>query len=209
MRAAQTPIGHLLAVLLTAGCAGVADPGYTAPPVARAVAEGLTVEFRESFYGVRGDTPRELNGALRVAAPRHRGRRAYGLTDWTLRWRYRAVAGTRGCRVTDPEIHLTLTTRLPRWEDRERAVSTVADDWDLFMARLRDHETGHRERVIREAVRALEAFRELGEPTCAGLRSSVRETVLRAEDRMWEANRHYDRSTDYGLSQASVTGGGR
>lgn len=209
MRTIQTPIGHLLAVILTAGCAAVGDPGHAEPPVARVVAEGLTVELRESFYGVRGDTPRALNGALRVAAPRHRGRRAYGLTDWTLRWRYTAVAGPRGCRVTDPEIRLSLTTQLPRWEDRERAASSIADDWDLFMARLRDHETGHRERVIREAVRALEAFRELGAPTCADLRSSVRETVLRAEDRMWEANRHYDRSTDYGLSQASEAAGGR
>lgn len=209
MRTIQAPIGHLLAVVLTAGCAAVADPGHAAPPGARIPAEGLTVEVRESFYGVRGDTPRALNGALRVAAPRHRGRRAFGLTDWTLRWRYRVLPGARSCRVTDPEIHLTLTTQLPRWEDRKRAASTVADDWDLFMARLRDHETGHRERVIREAVRALEAFRELEAPSCAELRSSVRETVLRAEDRMWEANRHYDRSTDYGLSQASGATGGR
>lgn len=209
MRTIQIPIGHLLAVVLTAGCAAVADPGHAGPPDARPAAEGLTVQLRESFYGVRGDTPRALNRALRVAAPRHRGRRAYGLTDWTLRWRYRVLPGARSCRVTDPEIHLALTTQLPRWENRERAASTVADDWDLFMARLRDHEAGHRERVIREAVRALEAFRELHAPSCADLRSSVRETVLRAEDRMWEANRHYDRSTDYGLSQASGVAGGR
>lgn len=209
MRTIQTAIGHLLAVALTAGCATVADPGHAGPPEVRFAAEGLTVELQESFYEVRGDTPRALNGALRVAAPRHRGRRAYGLTDWTLRWRYKVLPGARSCRVTDPEIHLTLTTQLPRWEDRERATSPVADDWDLFMARLRDHEAGHRERVIREAVRALEAFRELAAPSCADLRSSVREIVLRAEDRMWEANRHYDRRTDYGLSQASGTAGGR
>lgn len=212
MRFVQTSTGVLLAAFLVAGCTPLADPGLPGtptPPVARALPEGLDVQVRESFYGVRGDTPSQLNRALAVAAPRHRGRRAYGLTDWALRWRYRTLPGARVCRVADPEIHLAVTTWLPRWEDRGRAAPAVADQWDLFMTRLRDHERGHRERVIRETFRALDALRDAAAPTCADLRLTVREAILRAEDRMWEANRHYDRSTDYGRAQAPEMAGGR
>lgn len=200
----------VLALVLAAGCAPASAPGSgAAPGVHAAVPDGLTVDVRQSFYPVRGDTPRELNGALALAAPRHRGRRAYGLTDWTLRWSYDALPDTRACRVADPEFRLTITTRLPRWEDRERAPARVVADWDLFMTRLRDHETGHRERVIREAIRVLEALREASASTCESLRASVRDAVLRAEDRMWEVNRHYDRSTDYGRAQAPGRVSGR
>ena len=204
-----TRAGAILALALSSGCVPAVVSQGPASPSEPAVPDGLVVERRATYYTVRGDTPAEINGALAVEAPRHRGRRAYGLTDWTLRWRYRPLPGVPLCRLADPRIHLTVRTRLPRWEDRARATGQVGADWDLFLIRLRRHEAGHRERVIREAARALEELRGLAAPTCEGLRVRVEEVVLRSEDRMWEANRRYDLMTGYGVDQVEEMAVGR
>lgn len=189
---------RLIGIGAALAACGTVQPGSSAPPP---VPYGVVARPEQRSYPVNGLTEREILRSLRENGPVARGRPAWGLHEWSVRWTYRFAPAGGVCRMQDVRVELRSVTTMPRWVDRERADSVLIRDWDAMLAALRTHENGHRDisyRAAREVQRALE---RVSAPSCGLIpaRANARgQEVLR---RYHDRNRRYDEETQRGRTQ--------
>lgn len=173
-----------------------------------APAEALQVEVRREvdFYDVRGTTGDEVLESLLAAAPRHEGRRWWGYTSTSVRWRFRWARSGRYCRITDARIQLGVEITLPRWHDRERAEPPLRARWDEMVASLREHEQGHAEIAERGARRVHRELLGTAE-ACRGIEEMANQVARRAWGRTRPEQERYDEETRRGRTQGVVWSG--
>ena len=158
----------------------------------------LWVSVDEQFYDVDGDTPGMLNRDLARNGPRRDGRAFQGLTDFQVRYRFdpRPVGG--GCRATDARVHVEVVTTLPLWIERDTAPESLRRDWDVFRARLREHERGHQDIAIAGGKMLLDEVERLAAPDCAALRADAERVAQALQRRLDLEQRDWDAETGHG-----------
>ena len=195
----------VLAAPLAWGCAGRAGGGRAGAPSAP-VAGGLTVSLEERSYQVSARGVRALNGALLRGGPRLEGRAAHAATDWLIRWSYVPVREGPGCACGRPRVELELVTTLPEWLDAHEAPEGLVRDWELFVERLRLHETRHQQLAVRNGEDLLAALADLRASDCENLREEAREAALRIGASYRERHESFDRETRFGLRPGGEAG---
>jgi predicted secreted Zn-dependent protease len=195
-RAALLAVPLLLAV---GGCgAGIARGPGASPRTEELAPRNLQIQLEERFYSVSGRSARQLNRALSFNGPRAGGRPAHALTEWHLDWSYRQVRSGSRCASARPTVTVGIVTTLPRWTDLANASASLVDDWALFLARLRDHESTHQYLALeggRELLRTLEA---LEAPSCDLLELEAERVVRRLEMAYEEQQLRFDEASEYG-----------
>lgn len=161
---------------------------------------GLRLSVAEDYYDVAGATARDLNRELSRRGPRHEGAAWQGRTDFRLAYSFVPEDGPDGCRASDARVTVRLVTLLPRWKDRERAPSRLRGDWDLYLARLRDHEEGHRRIAIGAGRDLLAEVTALAADDCAALRVRASAVAEALRFGVADEQRDWDETTQHGLA---------
>ncbi|MEE2565351.1 DUF922 domain-containing protein [Hyphobacterium marinum] len=154
----------------------------------------------ESHYEVTGLTPRHLANSFRNQ-PR-RGEMAR--TDGGLSLAFDFAYGGEGCRLTGGDIAITIHTTYPRWRERDRGPQVMREEWDRFMAALREHETIHGDLFRDEAHRLAGRLENLPpSPSCDGLHQSIAAERERFDRDINAAQAAYEIRTRNGASQGA------
>ena len=189
---------NLGASLLAAGC-GAARPSPTHP-----LPPGLTVEFREEFYGFTAATPEEAAAAMRDSGPEVRGERVPGATQLDISWDYQVVRSGTDCRMHTVEVRVIITTTLPRWLNLSAAPAALQEQWASFEDAVEQHENRHRDINLAGARDVLEKLKSIGPRSCVEL---AREAAARGEASLREhddRNTEFDRDTRGGQTQGVI-----
>ncbi len=157
---------------------------------------GVTLEIAESYYEVSGTTAAELRTGLDRTAMRVAGRPALAVTLSDVRWPYRFARRGQVCVVTDVEVTLGLTVRLPIWTDREAGDPGLLGAWEAFVDDLRRHERGHVVLNVESGAAVLEAIRSLGATRCDEIRAAVDRAANGALALYGRKHVDYDRGPD-------------
>jgi len=182
-----------LAVVLAASACAASGPGNR--PTVFQPGPGITVHESLRHYPVRGSTGGEISASLQENAPRPHGHPAYGLTNWSLSWRFvlRRTAGA--CRPVDPRVRAEIEIVLPRWRGEAEASGVLAFEWGKFQQSVIDHESEHRRLVLETAREIMDRIDRVLEPTCTLARRradrAAQETVAEYERR----HRRFDRES--------------
>jgi predicted secreted Zn-dependent protease len=187
-----------LLVSLAACAAGVVRAPTPASGAAGLVPSNLQIQLEERFYPVSGRSAGALNRALSLNGPRADGRTAHALTEWHLDWSYRPVRSGSTCASARPKVTVGIVTTLPRWTDLPNASARLVDDWALFLARLRDHESTHQYLALEGGRELLESLESLEAPSCELLELEARRVVRRLEASYEEQQLRFDEASEYG-----------
>ncbi|MCC6561749.1 MAG: DUF922 domain-containing protein [Xanthomonadales bacterium] len=166
-----------------------------------AAGEGTVTEHIE-YYTVRGSSVAELGGALARSGPIGGvvERRGSGHTVAQLTWQHTAYAHERECRLDEVQVAVATRTLLPHWEQPKRVDRGLVHRWDRMLEALTRHEARHRELGREAAVAVLQALREVTTASdCDKLRRRIDGVARRIVRRFREANRRFDRDTDFGI----------
>lgn len=214
LRALLRPLapGLLAFACATAGAGGGsagADPaaptaGPPPTPVRAVPAPGVRLQEATVLYAVRGRTVAELAAALDAGAPRIDGRLFRGTTDWNVRWRFRWEPVAGGCRLTDVDVRLDVTTTLPRWDPPDDPDPGVPGLWTRYRTALADHEATHRDLAVEAANRVAWTLGGLRAATCAEIEDAANARARTVVGRYRDLNRRFDRETDHGRTRGAA-----
>jgi predicted secreted Zn-dependent protease len=152
----------LVAALVASACAsGSGDPLTVIQPE-----PGITVHESRRHYTVRGSTGREISASLEENAPRRHGHPAYGLTNWSLSWRFSLRRTAGACRPADPRVRAEIEIVLPRWRGEAEAGGVLAFEWGKFRRDVVEHEAEHRRLVLEAAREIMERIGRVRGLTC-------------------------------------------
>lgn len=112
-----------------------------------------------------------------------------GRCDWQITYEWDGT--NRNGTAAGLTVHLTITIRLPHWVEREQASHAERDEWDRFLAALRDHEEGHKQ-IARAGARALEE--RLRQTQASDLQTAFDEEQAKIQAQ----SDAYDRANDHG-----------
>lgn len=197
------PAPRLAAVVLGLAMAAVVAcgptlPGSQAPPP---LPPGVRAHHAERTYPVRGTTRDEIRRSLMANRRQSVGGRFQGVHSWRMTWSYRYAPIGGACRMTSVEVRLVSETVLPRWEDRARADSTLAAEWDTYIGRLRTHENNHRAIAYRGAREVHRQLKRLTSPNCSTMSAWANQAAQGVLRRYNERNRAYDEETGHGRTE--------
>jgi predicted secreted Zn-dependent protease len=161
--------------------------------------------MQERFYPVAGRSARALNRALATQGPRSAGRAAHALTQWHVSWSYRPVMRGGACLSGRPTVSVEIVTTLPRWTDSSTASDRLLNDWALFLARLRDHESRHQYLALEGGREVLATLSGLTAPTCELLHETAQRAVSTLEASYESRQLLVDESSNYGLSEGPAS----
>jgi predicted secreted Zn-dependent protease len=193
------------AVLLAlAGCAKQVPPAPAAElagPVGDPLAEvsGLDLQLDERFYAVSGLTPTTLNGALSRLGPIVRGRKVHAVTEWRVSWSYEPVTRGSRCAIRRPKVSVHVVTTLPRWLDADEAPAQLANDWTLFLERLRHHESEHQDIAMKSGRELLSVLAGLEATDCERLERVAKGAAAVVAASHDAQHQSFDETSDYGL----------
>lgn len=103
--------------------------------------------------------------------------------------------------MTSVEVRLVSETVLPHWEDRARADSVLAAEWDTYIGRLRTHENNHRAIAYRGAREVHRQLKRLTSPNCSTMSAWANQAAQGVLRRYNERNRDYDEETAHGRTE--------
>src|SRR5687768_16599898 len=111
-----------------------------------AAAQGaVSLSERTETYAIRGATPAELRREMREKGPTGPGGRRFdGRTDWDVNWRYWYRRAGSQCKIDRTETSVRVTFIMPTWENERAATADALARWRRFVAKLQEHEDGHR-----------------------------------------------------------------
>jgi predicted secreted Zn-dependent protease len=194
------------AVLLAlSGCAKHVTPFRPANEVGerggagRANVSGLDLQLDERFYAVSGLTPTTLNGALARLGPTVRGRKVHAVTEWRVSWSYEPVWRGSRCAIRRPRVSVHVVTTLPRWLNVDEAPASLANDWGLFLERLRHHESEHQDIAMKSGRELLAVLAGLEADDCQLLERVAKRVAAGVAANHDAQHQSFDVSTDYGL----------
>ena len=199
MRAIPGSVPCLLLLLAVGGCASA--PSSTTSTRTFASSPDVTVRETWSHYPVEGAEAHEMGSSMAESAPRQDGVPAFGLTRWSLSWRFdlRRFAGT--CRVVSPQVATEVEIVLPRWSAGAPARAPLVSRWELFVDALTEHELGHRRLVLEAGREIAERLRRTSAPTCRMARERAERTARQVVEDYDHRNRVYDLETGSGRAQ--------
>lgn len=194
----------LVAGALAIGAAGLAGQDDWARELGDLPPGPHTVEV-DSVYRISGFSHDDL---LREMLRKGPGTDEIGtrfglhLSQWRYGYEYRSSPGL--CRLTEAQVLLRSVIITPRWTNVSTAPPELSQGWRPFVAALRTHEEGHRNRARALGVFLWQALLGLEAPNCDELERRVRETAesVLADGR--EAQLAYDRDTGHGSTQGAV-----
>lgn len=165
-----------------------------------ATVDALSIDEHLVRYPIRGSNSDDLRLALRHDASVDG--ESHGRTESEIEIRFRPDESGDGCRASDVEIALQITTTLPQWIPPEDAPEKLRKRWQQALLALRQHEDRHRRHAL-EAARAFQTeVAALGAlPSCGKLRRAVNLALSRVTTRCEFKDRLYDRSTRLGLAE--------
>lgn len=158
------------------------------------------------YYDVSGSTAGELRRDINAKGPvSKRGGRVDGHTDWYVRWNFRYVPTTVGCRFSQFAVTVTGEMILPRWQAGERGSDALAMKWQAYRSALRVHEDGHYTHGMRAAdeINALGQGFHLSE-SCSRIGQAFNERANAILDKYRAADIQYDADTRHGRTQGTV-----
>lgn len=191
---------ELLALALAMEGAPVAVP-------ATPEADAIPVEIGEKLvrYAIKGDTTSELISQMATLGPydKNEERRFQGFTQWSVRWNYEMSQQADGtCSLETPTVALEVQMTLPEWEPKRHADHLLVQDWPVFLAKLTEHEMGHRANGVRAAFAVRDAIAAVAPMAdCGQLASAVDEAGNAAIAQFNKADAEYDRQTEHGAKQ--------
>jgi predicted secreted Zn-dependent protease len=157
-------------------------------------------------YPVIGATSAEIHQSLEANGPKQAGRTFYGLTEFSMGYRYTpvSVAPNGGmCRAADVQVQIGITVTLPEWERPRGVDPDLWREWRRFHRALERHEEGH----VRLADDAAERLR-LGLLGLRGPCDTLGDRAKALADRLSEvsAGHHldYDARTEHGVKEGAV-----
>ncbi len=175
-------------------------------PEGRADDAGQPVARQERVetYDVNGSNARELRQELDRKGPLFEGRRFDARTRWWVRWRYDLTPVAGGCRPTRPQVDLEIVITLPRWRRPASVPEDLAERWELYLERLREHEDGHAA-VAEQAARTIAGLLEdlPAEEDCGSADRAADQAAQAEIGRANARDRQYDRETGHGASQGA------
>ncbi len=167
----------------------------------------LKVRQRVSYYRVYGSTAGELSDDMdRVGPLDGQGKRAIATTWWNVRYIYRVKpTATAFCELSSFSAGVDLTMTLPRWQPGPRASKDLRQQWEKFVAHVKEHEDGHAEIGRAAATEVERRVRAVSErQPCDRFKEAIEEV---ATDTITEYRRkdvQYDRETQHGLTQGAI-----
>lgn len=147
---------------------------------ARGVAPEANVEIEESgieYYPVRGHTPLELHMSMVQNGPFNQivQRRVYAEIAWRYKWNFDYAQQAGKCRLGKLRVALATTITMPQWLDAATAPAETQALWPSVVAKIRQHEDGHKAiavegaNVLARRLSALPAF-----DNCQALGAAIR-----------------------------------
>ena len=167
----------------------------------------VPVEIDEKLvrYPIKGDTTSELISQMAELGPydKDEGRRFQGFTQWSVRWNYQLASQPGGnCSLDDLGINLEVQMTLPEWEPNRHADRLLVQGWPHYLAKLTEHEMGHRDNGVRAAFAVRDAISAIAPMAdCGQLTSAVNAAGNAAIARLRDADTEYDRKTEHGARQ--------
>lgn len=179
-----------------------------------AVPFGVQLNDQTVTYDVTGSTREEVLAAMVRAATAQRnegseGSGHFAYHTWHVDWRFETRDGPAGCRVWQPTLALTMSTRLPRWVDRDRAGPELIREWDAFAAALRGHEMGHADIALDAARDVRRALTRTVSGPCSAVGAAASRAAEEALRRARDRSRAYDVATHHGATQGASWTSGR
>jgi predicted secreted Zn-dependent protease len=185
-------------------CLGWAACGHSRSILTEPLPAGLSLDLTEAFYGFAASTTEDVGSAMRQYGPEVGGERVPGATEQKITWDYQVVRSGGDCRLHAVEVHVAITTTLPRWENVDDAPEPLQRDWRRFLNAVRYHEDHHKEIILEGAYEVLRAIRTLAPGPCDRLAREVRAVGEAAVRRHHERNARFDRDTKGGSTEGVV-----
>ncbi|GAA5004924.1 DUF922 domain-containing protein [Pseudoluteimonas lycopersici] len=167
----------------------------------------VPVEIGENLvrYAIKGDTTSELISQMAKLGPydEGEGRRFQGFTEWSVQWNYQMASQPGGnCSLGDLKIDLKVQMTLPEWEPKRHADQLLVQEWPRYLAKLTEHEMGHRANGVRAAFAVRDAITAIAPMAdCGQLASAVNAAGNAAIAQLKDADAEYDRETEHGARQ--------
>lgn len=170
----------------------------------RDLSAGLEIDLTYSYYDVHGRTLEDIHASLVDGGPETGGETFYAVTGVETGFRYRQVQQGPICRLEDVGVQAQVIMRLPQWNGREQASSSVRHAWDRFFDHLTLHEAEHY-RIIELGVRKVyTSLLDLRAHSCNVLDSQAKLLVQSISDDLSAQNASLDLDTDHGAKDGAV-----
>ena len=155
---------------------------------------GLRARVAGTTYDVEGLTYSDARANMQREGPEADGRIVDATTYWQMSWGYTTQPGTAECRSTQVWVTIDVITTLPRWIDRDRAISRDAGSrWVSHLRYLRAHEQGHVEIAVDQAGLLEKALRDLERSDCQGLSREANRVAEQHRTRLRARQVDFDR----------------
>ncbi len=179
---------------------------------APATVDGIDSTFNIKTYSIHGSSSRELWDQIHHLGPldAKEGKHFAGFTHWYVAWHYWFVRDGSGhdhdgCRLDRSTVSIDTTTTLPTWADPTDGSKALQAEWDVFAARLKEHEAGHRDNGMQAAVAIRHLIDGIGRaPDCHALGEQIDAGARAAIARANQADVDYDAKTQHGKTQGAV-----
>lgn len=165
---------------------------------------GLSLDLTEAFYGFTASSADDVGSALRQHGPEVGGERVPAATEQNVSWDYQVVRSGGDCRLHAVEVHVAITTTMPRWENVDDAPEFLQQDWQRFLRAVRYHEDHHKEIILEGAYEVLRGVRSVASGPCDRLAREVRAAGESAVRRHHERNARFDRETKGGSTEGVI-----
>ncbi len=162
-------------------------------PAGGALAAWKPVEKVET-YAVSGTSGASLYASIGKRGPKIGIGRAIAYTNFKLTWSRNYVPKGNGCTIVSARPKLIITYTLP--EPAEKLTGATRQNWDVFIAGVREHEKIHGQ-IIEDMVRRIEAYSVGltvdGDPKCKKIRTVLTERLAQLSLEQRQRSRDFDR----------------
>jgi predicted secreted Zn-dependent protease len=186
-----------------AACSRAATPTADGVGSVGAIPPGVQLASRYVEYEVSARSIQELQDEMRRAGPSVDGRRFAAATTGEYRWRWQYDRRGSSCTMRDVRVDVDARVEMPRRAADEPLDATVAEWWNAYLSRLREHEQGHVRLAVAGAREIVDALRPLGSGSCDELGVSAEGHARRLLERARERQALYDRDTRHGALPAA------
>jgi len=179
-------------------------PGTKARPLSfqqsHAANPDSNVEVPESeiiYYPVRGRTPLELHMSMKQNGPFNDivQQRVYAEIHWRITWKFDYFNEPGRCRLNKIALSVPTIITMPKWIDAEGAPAETQALWPTVLAKIRQHEDGHKAigiegaNVLARRLRSLPSY-----ASCQELNRVINSEGERIIGEYSLANRAFDRA---------------
>jgi predicted secreted Zn-dependent protease len=128
----------------------------------------------------------------------------WGLVRWRVRWNGRPVERDGACRLEDVKVLVTVDITLPEWPGARLGARDLRLRWEDFLASLRVHEYGHRDRAFLASAEVHGTLLGVRAESCLTIAQLADARALAVVRRHEELDRAYDRISLHGRTQGAV-----